>query len=123
MVEDEIKRKHSENMLVMLYIAHVLPLACKSEELLGYIFFPEDHTERRARPRNFHANFTLDGWNDHIIKPARDAVLDYYKVCTPCLIFAVLALTALQSNTVFSLNQRYAEASDVEAYMRLNDLS
>jgi len=32
--------------------------------------------------RNFHAEWTLDGWNDHIIQPAQDAVIDYYKVRT-----------------------------------------
>jgi len=32
--------------------------------------------------RNFHAEWTLGGWNDHIIQPAQDAVIDYYKVRT-----------------------------------------
>jgi len=32
-------------------------------------------------PRTFHAEWPLDGWNDHVIQPARDAVLNYYKVC------------------------------------------
>ena len=39
------------------------------------------------------------------------------------LVDAVLALTALQSNFIYSLNQRYAEPSDLEVYMRLNNLS
>ena len=29
---------------------------------------------------NFHGYWTLDGWNDDIIQPARDAVLEYYEV-------------------------------------------
>ena len=29
---------------------------------------------------NFHAKYILNGWNDSIIQPARDAVLDYCKV-------------------------------------------
>jgi len=32
--------------------------------------------------KTFHAKWTLHGWNDHIIQSARDAVFDYYKVCT-----------------------------------------
>ena len=88
MAEDSKKR--SENLLVLLYIAHLLPHACKSEDILRYIFLPEDRTENRYIPRNFHAVFTLNGWNANIIQPARDAVLDYHKVRTPCLTYAVL---------------------------------
>jgi len=90
---------------------------------MGYIFHTEDGSIRWHGPRNFHANFTLNGWNDHIIQPARDAVLDYYKVRTPYPAYAVLALISMQPNIIYSLNQRYAEPSDVEEYIRLNNLS
>jgi len=75
------KQSHSENLLVLLYIAHLLPLACKSDEIMRFVFRREDHSRGWYSQRNFHANFTLNGWNDHIIQPARDAILDYYKVC------------------------------------------
>jgi len=123
MADDEKKRNHSRSMSFLLYIAHLLPLACKSEEILECIFFPEDRGFCWYGPRNFHANFTLNGWNDHIIQPARDAVLDYYKVRTPYPTYAILALTPIQSNLIYSLNQRYAKPSDVEEYVRLNNLS
>ena len=73
--------------------------------------------------QSFHADFTLDGWNDHIIQPARDAVLNYYKVRTPCLIYAVLTLIPIQPYFIYYLNQRYAEPSDLEEYIRVNNLS
>jgi len=117
------KRTHSVNLSVLLYVAHLLPLARKSDEIVGYIFHTEDRSRRWHGPKNFHANFTLNGWNDHIIQPARDAVLDYYKVRTLYPTYAVLALTPIQSNFIYSLNQRYAEPSDVEEYMRINNLS
>jgi len=93
MANDENKREHSENLSVLLYIAHLLPFACMSNYILGYIFLPEDLTKSWGNLRKFHANFPLNGWNDHIVQPARDAVLDYYKVRTPYLTCAVLALT------------------------------
>jgi len=123
MADDEKKRNHSTSLLFLLYIAHLLPLACKSEDILEEIF----HTGRRSSSWgvqiNFHANFTLNGWNDHIIQPAREAVLDYYKVRTPYPTYAVFALIPIQSNLIYSLNQRYAKPSDVEEYMRVNNLS
>jgi len=79
------KRNYSKKLLVLLYIPHVLPLACKSDAIVGFIYYPEDRSRRWYGPQNFHATFTLDGWNDHIIQPARDAVLDYYKVRTRTL--------------------------------------
>jgi len=91
MAEDKKKRNHSKTLSVLLYIVHLLPLACKSEEILEYIFLPEDRTEGWEASRNFHADFPLNGWNDHIIQPARDAVLDYYKVRTLYLTYTVLA--------------------------------
>jgi len=117
------RRSHSLILLALLYIAHVLPLACKSDKIIGYIFHTEDCTLHWHDPKNFHTNFTLNGWNDHVIQPARDAVLDYYKVRTPYPTYSVLALTPIQSNIIYYLNQRYAEPSDVEEYMRLNNLS
>ena len=117
------KRDHSQTLLALLYIAHVLPLACSSEAIMGYIFHTKDRGWRRYGSQNFHANFSLNGWNDHIIQPARDAVLDYYKVCTQCLTFAVLALTGLQLKFIYYLNQRYAEPPDLEEYMRVSNLS
>ena len=45
------------------------------------------------------------------------------RYATQCLTFAVLALTALQSNFIYYLNQRYAEPSDLEEYMCVNNLS
>jgi len=123
MAEDEKKRKHSETLSTLLYIAHLLPLACKSDEIMEYIFHTERHGRRWHVPMNFHANLTLNGWNNHIIQPARDAVLDYYKVRTPYRAYAVLALIPNQPNIIYSLNQRYADPSDVEEYMHLNNLS
>ena len=123
MAEDSKKRDHSERLSGLLYIAHLLPVACKSEKILEYMFLPEDRSKGWEDPVNFHANFPLNGWNDHIIQPARDAVLDYYKVRTPYPTCAVLALTSIQSNFIYYLNQRYAEPSYVEEYMRVNNLS
>jgi len=123
MAENWKKRDHSQTLLLLIYIAHLLPLACKSDEIMGYIFHTKRHGSRWHGPMNFHANFTLNGWNNHIIQPARDAVLDYYKVRTLYPTYAVLALIPIQSNFIYSLNQRYAEPSDVEEYMRVNNLS
>jgi len=61
-------------------MTHVLPLACKSDDIMKWVFCPEACA--RYQRSNFHAVWTLDGWNDHIIQPALDAVLDYYKVRT-----------------------------------------
>ena len=119
MADDKKKREHSENLSVLLCIAHLLPLARKSDAIMGYIFHTEDRSRRQHGPRNLHTKFTLNRWNDHIIQPARDAVLDYYKVRTPYPTYAVHALIFI----TYSLNQRYAEPSDLEEYMRLNNLS
>jgi len=88
-----------------------------------YIFHTENRGSRWHGPMNFHADFTLNGWNDHIIQPARDAVLDYYKVRTLYPTYAVLVLIPNQPNIIYSLNQRYAEPSDVEEYLHINNLS
>ena len=63
------KQKYSETLLALGYFTHVLPLSCKDAIILLWIFH-----------KRFHRRWILDGWNDHIIQPARDAVLDYYKV-------------------------------------------
>jgi len=123
MAKDNRKQQHSKNLSVLLYIAHVLPQACKSEDILEGIFLMEDGTESWSQTRNFHANFSLNGWKDHIIQPARDAVLDYYKVRTHHLIYKVLALRPNQLYFIYYLNQRYAEPSNLEEYMRVNNLS
>jgi len=63
------KEEYSETLLALGYFTHVLPLSCKDAIILRWI----SH-------QRFHQSWILDGWNDHIIQPARDAVLDYYKV-------------------------------------------
>jgi len=63
----------------LLGITHALPLACKSEDILGDIA-RRDYYGRTLY--SFHAMWPLDGWNDMIIQPALDVVLDYYKVVT-----------------------------------------
>lgn len=73
--EDERKKDH----LPIRVITHVLPLARKSDIILGRIRFLED----RVRSGNFHKVYKTGGWDDHNIQPAREAILDYYKVCTP----------------------------------------
>jgi len=103
MAEDEKKQNHSKTLSVLLYFAHLLPLAYNSEGILESIFLPEDHTKGWKNPPNFHADFPLNGWNDHIIQPARDAVLDYYRVRTPYPTSAVLALIPIQYRTLFIL--------------------
>jgi len=61
--------------------------------MVEYIFLPSDHFSRTwGNPWNFHAQWTLDGWNDHIIQPALDAVLDYYKVSAPRSLPTLLVL-------------------------------
>jgi len=34
--------------------------------------------------------WSLDGWNDYIIQPARDAALAYYTVCGTPIIYSML---------------------------------
>jgi len=41
---------------------------------------------------SFHERWPLDGWNDDSIQPARDAVLNYYKVRAQIYPPTVLAL-------------------------------
>jgi len=72
--DEDAKRKYSEDLSTLLCIAHVLPLAQRCWRLVLEI----SGISRNTEP--FHAKWTLDGWNDHIIQPARDAVLEYYWV-------------------------------------------
>jgi len=102
MADDEKKREHSKKLSLLLYLPHVLPRACKHKTIRKYIFHPEASIGWDAC--NFHADITLDGWNDRIIQPALDAVLDYYKVRTTCLINVVLALIPIHSNLIYFLN-------------------
>jgi len=75
--EDEKKKDHPP----VRVITHVIPLAGKSDAILGQILLLETRPGKRAR--NFHKTYEVGGWDDHIIQPARGAILDYYKVCTP----------------------------------------
>jgi len=69
--DDDSKEEHSEILSYMVYVAHVLPLACSSERIPREIFNLD---------WNFHRKWPLNGWNNDILQPARDAVLEYYKV-------------------------------------------
>jgi len=123
MYKDWKKEAHSQNLSGLRCIAHVLPLTCRSDGILEYIFLQEGCPGHRGWRDNFHRIWTLDGWNDHIIQSARDAVLDYYQVGTPYLEYAMLALISIQSNLIYSMTQHHAEPSDVEEYMHLNNLT
>jgi len=83
------KAEHSETISVLLYIAHALPLACKSEKIMESIF-PNHRWGLYAC--SFHQKWRLDGWNDVVIQPARDAVLNYYKVRVSIYHSTLLAL-------------------------------
>jgi len=119
MASKSTKKRHSGALSALLIIAHVLPLACKSVDIVQHIF-TEKCTASWGRLQNFHARWILVGWNDHIIQSAQDAVLDYYKVHTP-KIYTGLVLKFIHSKSVYS--QRYAELSDVKEYIRCNNLS
>jgi len=60
-----------------------------SEVVVHFIF----KAGRLSPPGSFHALWTLDGWNHHIIQPALDAVLSYFKVRTVCPISIYPVLT------------------------------
>jgi len=75
---DSDKKRHSNVLFALLCFAHALPLACESEDIMICIF--SETILAREPIRNFHGTWALDGWNDEIIQPARDAVLNYYKV-------------------------------------------
>ena len=85
----------------------MLPLACESKKVLNHI-----SPGSRGSRRYFHEGWRLDGWNDHIIQPARDAVLEYYKVNVANRVYTSLNVHS----------QRCAKPSAVEKYMRLHNL-
>jgi len=120
--KDLSKTRHSEAISILLYTAHALPLACKSKRLLKSIC--HDNYRGFGCEGSFHQRWPLDGWNDNVIQPARDAVLNYFKVHVSIYPSTVLALNPFnQTLFIYSLLQRYAEPSDVEEYMRRNNLS
>lgn len=89
----------SDILSTLICIAHVLPLACKSEKVLEEIF---DSNNKWLRKRTFHQIWTLNGWCDHVIQPARDAVLEYYKVCAYNIL---LHVELIERNYLFSATQ------------------
>lgn len=101
------KNAHFRSLSTLRCITHALPLSCKDKTILRLI--PDKY---------FHQEWTLDGWNEDIIQPARDAVLNYYTVC----ITNISNMPKMNlSNFIFF--QRYAEPSDVKSYMHHNSLS
>jgi len=72
--DDEDKEIHSRTLSKIAYLAHVLPLAC------SFKIFRGDILSWSTVHNGFHGKWHLNGWNDDIIGPARDAVLEYYKV-------------------------------------------
>jgi len=72
--DDEDKEIHSRTLSKIAYLAHVLPLACSSKRYLRGILRGSTYEN------GFHGKWHLNGWNDDIIGPARDAVLEYHKV-------------------------------------------
>jgi len=63
------KKTHSHSLVALRCITQVLPCSHGDRKILQLI-----------SEVGFHQTWNLDGWNDHVIKPAHDAVLDYYKV-------------------------------------------
>ena len=108
--DDLSKKRHPETISALLYIAHALPLACKYEKIMQSIF-PDHHLGLRYM-HSFHERWPLDGWNDDVIQPARDAVLNYYKVrvsMCPSAVFAlnpfdqtrfILSISAMQNHPI-----------------------
>jgi len=88
MAHDLIKKRHSETISALL--AHALPLACQSERIITIIAL--DYHWDLGCADSFHERCPLDGWNDDIIQPARDAVLHYYKARVLIYPSTVLAL-------------------------------
>jgi len=100
--DDLSKEGHYDAICAFLCIAHALPLvACKSERIMKSIFFY--HHWGLGFAFSFHAMCPLDGWNDNVIQPARDAVLNYCKVHAQMFPPTVLALKPIQPNSVFIL--------------------
>jgi len=115
MADDLRKKRHSITLSALLCIAHALPLACKSEKIIRSIVL--DHHWDLGCAYSFHGRWPLDGWNDDVIQPARDAVLNYYKVRARIFVLAlnpfnqilsILRTSAMQShpkskNTCFTI--------------------
>ena len=99
LADDLRKMRHSEIISALLYIAHALPLACKSEKIMKSIL---DHDSGLGYAYSFHERWPLDGWNDNVIQPARDAVLNYYKVRVSIYPSTLLALNPF-NQTLFIL--------------------
>jgi len=95
--EEDRKQEHSNILSALLCITHVLPLACKSEGITSLIF-----SRNGTQKHNFHARWTWDGWNDHIIQPARDAVLGYYRVRIPIIWDLYIACAKTHTNKLYS---------------------
>jgi len=114
--DDNLKGRQFDILSALLCVAHALPLACRSEEALADIFTGVDTDSNKFKKRwsgqNFHGHWNLDGWNDEIIQLARDAVLNYYRV----------RINTDHRPKLTLFFQRYAPESDVEVYMRLNNL-
>jgi len=98
---DLSKKAHSDAISALLCIAHALPLACKSEKIMEKILLNR-HWDLEY-PCSFHEIWPLDGRNDDIIQPARDAVLNYYKVCVLIYPPTVLALNPSTKLCLFVL--------------------
>ena len=78
--DNSVKKIHSDTLSALLYIAHVLPLASSDYDILITILYGGF---KIGYDMNFHQQFQLlNGWNDDIVRPARDAVFEYYKVRT-----------------------------------------
>jgi len=108
------KKRHSTILSTLLCLAHVLPLAAKSENIMRRI---------SEWSRSFHLEWTSYGWNDVIIQPARDELLDYCEKCAPITPPTLLVLKLIQPNPIYSLNQRYAEPAVLQEYIRLKNQS
>jgi len=92
--DDDIKKIHSETLSYMIYIAHVLPLAYNSEDVLRHII-------DSCLIDKFHQKWPLNGWNDGIIGPAQDAVLEYTRYI-PVLLSAFSPRLSTSNRTVSS---------------------
>jgi len=69
-VDNSEKRAHSKSLFTLRCIAHVLPLSPKHEKILQLVSY-----------KGVYKRWKLDGWNDHVIQSAQNAVLNYHKVC------------------------------------------
>jgi len=111
MANNWAKKQHSITLSALLCLTHVLPLACKSKQITETIFL--DTTRFDLSSWNFHGKWTLDGWNDGIIRPARDAVFNYYMVCASIPFPTVFALNSFNPNpTGISAMQNHSRSKN-----------